>query len=909
MKAVEDFTNDEKIAFRSAVGAETAGAASAAQAASQPVNANLTAYANAANAAARRTLIGAGTVETAADVLNRLQGAEADPDRIGAEYLPDALILDAASSNPNGGMSVANGDYGPLTLIWNGLTYSDGDFDVSVELLQPEGWVWRIKNSDLSVIGYASYTPDITSLVAGDWTMEVGTAPTSIDSDRSVGAFVGQACRLGDGPDDYKWFHWNGYTWDYDAEQVKLAANKLAGRGSGQGDGPLQEITLGTNLSLSGKTLNAAGGTMDQAAIQTAIADKPAFRTNIGAMADTNAAVNTAIAGNPGATRAAAKAEFSGITFYEDFQRYANGTTMPNDQTFVPIIGNPWRINHTGAGATPIVTGGAFGAIDSKLWYIGSVAPSPGKKFSFGCVIGAFPSSNPGAVGNWSLNMSLSGKQMLTYPAMGINPSSVLHINMDLVSVTAIDYFQTSFTSDGAADIIVITGHNMATGDKLLFSGASLPSGITSTMYAIVLSDNTFKVASSYANAMAGTAVDIGTLASPTNLATCSINDIVCVNRPTTAAFQNFKPPYNAADFTYGRKAGFLVEVDGEFITVTRAGFGSIVYRSPSLPRMMREDTHFWYESKGGDSDGTGNYYANIYQAWANAPSLDRKHIWALNYPSNELVGGESATSKLNIMGTSGVSASGSEVTVGYGTRGATRAMTVDHAGNVALGNSAPYNQTNYPPFQIFNIAQKGNMVLTNNVGNSWGERNGSVVFNHADRNSFGTFMGISGTSGYTTLDNGRPVVVDRAAQGFNRIDIGWNNVFSLSATDINFYTASHPSDNNAHYTQTTGTRRMRINRVGAVTIETVGQTLAVKSGTNALSGTTSALVAGEATIASTAIDADTVIMLTLKTLGGTIGGQPYVNSITPGVGFTITGGGASNTSTYNWVALKTLAP
>jgi hypothetical protein len=34
---------------------------------------------------------------------------------------------------------------------------------------------------------------------------------------------------------------------------------------------------------------------MDQTAIQTAITDKPAFRTNIGAMADTNAAVNAAI--------------------------------------------------------------------------------------------------------------------------------------------------------------------------------------------------------------------------------------------------------------------------------------------------------------------------------------------------------------------------------------------------------------------------------------------------------------------------------------------------------------------------------------------------------------------------------------------------------------------------------------
>jgi hypothetical protein len=46
---------------------------------------------------------------------------------------------------------------------------------------------------------------------------------------------------------------------------------------------------------------------MDQAAIQTAITDKPAFRTNIGAMANTNAAVNAAIEDDPAATRAAAE--------------------------------------------------------------------------------------------------------------------------------------------------------------------------------------------------------------------------------------------------------------------------------------------------------------------------------------------------------------------------------------------------------------------------------------------------------------------------------------------------------------------------------------------------------------------------------------------------------------------------
>lgn len=87
-------------------------------------------------------------------------------------------------------------------------------------------------------------------------------------------------------------------------------------------------------------------------------------------------------------------------------------------------------------------------------------------------------------------------------------------------------------------------------------------------------------------------------------------------------------------------------------------------------------------------------------------------------------------------------------------------------------------------------------------------------------------------------------------------------------------------------------------------TTSIVGKTLKVKSGTNSLAGTV-VLTAGAGTIASTAIDANTVIVLTLKTVGGTIGGQPYIDTITAGTGCTVAGGGASNTSTYNWVAIK----
>jgi hypothetical protein len=88
----------------------------------------------------------------------------------------------------------------------------------------------------------------------------------------------------------------------------------------------------------------------------------------------------------------------------------------------------------------------------------------------------------------------------------------------------------------------------------------------------------------------------------------------------------------------------------------------------------------------------------------------------------------------------------------------------------------------------------------------------------------------------------------------------------------------------------------------GSFITDTVGQTLAVKSGANAKAGTFT-LTAGTVTVANTGVDANSVVIVTLKTAGGTRAGNPDIVP-TAGTGFVATGG-SSDTSTYNYVIVE----
>lgn len=68
------------------------------------------------------------------------------------------------------------------------------------------------------------------------------------------------------------------------------------------------------------------------------------------------------------------------------------------------------------------------------------------------------------------------------------------------------------------------------------------------------------------------------------------------------------------------------------------------------------------------------------------------------------------------------------------------------------------------------------------------------------------------------------------------------------------------------------------------------------------LSGGTFTCASSTATVADAYTNSGSIVWMTLKTVGGTVA-APFVATITPGTGFTVTCGG-SDTSTYNYLIL-----
>jgi len=85
-----------------------------------------------------------------------------------------------------------------------------------------------------------------------------------------------------------------------------------------------------------------------------------------------------------------------------------------------------------------------------------------------------------------------------------------------------------------------------------------------------------------------------------------------------------------------------------------------------------------------------------------------------------------------------------------------------------------------------------------------------------------------------------------------------------------------------------------------SVVSNTAAGTLVLKQGANGKAGTFVCNGVTPVTVTNSSITANSGIIFTLKTVGGTVGAYPAIQTITPTTGFTVAGT-ALDTSTYNY--------
>jgi hypothetical protein len=120
---------------------------------------------------------------------------------------------------------------------------------------------------------------------------------------------------------------------------------------------------------------------------------------------------------------------------------------------------------------------------------------------------------------------------------------------------------------------------------------------------------------------------------------------------------------------------------------------------------------------------------------------------------------------------------------------------------------------------------------------------------------------------------------------------MGITSLFSSTKGDLNFPIVP-PSKNGP------GTiDNMAIGQTTPAPVE--ASTLVVQNaGTFTLNGAT------PVTVPAPGVTANSQVLITLKTVGGTVGAHPQIETITPGTGFTVEGT-AGDTSVYNWAVIN----
>lgn len=97
------------------------------------------------------------------------------------------------------------------------------------------------------------------------------------------------------------------------------------------------------------------------------------------------------------------------------------------------------------------------------------------------------------------------------------------------------------------------------------------------------------------------------------------------------------------------------------------------------------------------------------------------------------------------------------------------------------------------------------------------------------------------------------------------------------------------------------------LNLTGNLTMQTANKGLVLKQGSNGMCGTFTCNGATPVTVNNTNVAISDAIIVSLNTVGGTVGEVPSIKTITASAGFTIAGT-ALDTSVYNYAIIKNAA-
>ena len=163
----------------------------------------------------------------------------------GSKFLRDDLVW---ASPPGGGGGIRDGDKGDITVSGGGTTWTVDNSAITYAKIQNVSATDKILGratagagvvEEITCTSQARQLLDDTSFSAMRTTLQLGTLATTNAVDLSSPSQVTN--RL-----------------PYTNLPSAVAASRLMGRGSAAGAGDFQEISLGSNLSMSGTTLNAS---------------------------------------------------------------------------------------------------------------------------------------------------------------------------------------------------------------------------------------------------------------------------------------------------------------------------------------------------------------------------------------------------------------------------------------------------------------------------------------------------------------------------------------------------------------------------------------------------------------------------------------------------------------------------